>query len=260
MSAPAGTRGRAPSPASAFVALLQADSSVQVRNGRAWLLSLALPLIVLYALFAGKRARTEALGAPTVRLAVAIMVGMSALAVLGYSLSVARDREKGVFQRLRVTPAPTWTIMGSRLVVQVGAILVMAVVVLVAGAVFENISLSIGGYVLTIAVAMLSSALYLSIGQAFAGLVTSADTINAMGRFVLIPLVGLGLLSHFNVFGQTFETVARWSPGGTVTTMLAAAMQPHTWTGETWWAIVAGCAYTVVCVWAGIRWFRWSIV
>ena len=40
----------------AFVALVQADSSVQVRNGRAWLLSLALPLIMLFALFAGKHA------------------------------------------------------------------------------------------------------------------------------------------------------------------------------------------------------------
>src|SRR6185312_5916440 len=150
--------------------------------------------------------------------------------------------------------------MGSRLVVHIVAILVMAVIVLVAGAVFEHISLSVGGYVLTIVVVLLSSALYLSIGQAFAGLVTSADTINAMGRFVLIPLAGLGLFSHINVFGQTFETVARWSPGGTVTTMLSASMQPHTWTGETWWAIVAGCGYTFVCAGAGIRWFRWSIV
>jgi len=188
------------------------------------------------------------------------MVGMTALAVLGYSLSVARDREKGVFQRLRVTPAPTWTIMGSRLVVHIGAIVVMAVLVLIAGAVVERISLSLGGYLLTLVVVVLSSALYLSIGQAFAGLVTSADTINALGRFVLIPLVGLGLLSHLRVFGQTFETVAQWSPGGTVTTLLAAAMQPHTWSGETWGAFVASCGYTVVCAGAGIRWFRWSIV
>lgn len=260
MSASPGIRRRAPSPASALVALLQADSSVQVRNGRAWLLSLALPLIMLYALFAGKRATSATLGAPTARLAAAIMVGMTALAVLGYSLSVARDREKGVFQRLRVTPAPTWTIMCSRLVVHVGAIVLMAVVVLVAGSVFVGIDLSIGGYVLTVVMVILSSALYLSIGQAFAGLVTSADTINALGRFVLIPLVALGLFSHISIFGQTFETVAQWSPGGTVVTMLAAAMQPHTWSGETWWAIVAACGYTVVCAGAGIRWFRWSIV
>jgi ABC-2 type transport system permease protein len=109
-------------------------------------------------------------------------------------------------------------------------------------------------------VVLLSSAIYLSIGQAFAGLVRSADTINALGRFVLIPLAGLGLLSHSSAFGQTFETVARWSPGGIVTTMLATAMQPHTWTGETWWMIVASCGYTVVCAGAGIRWFRWCVV
>lgn len=54
-------------------------------------------------------------------------------------------------------------------------------------------------------VVVLSSALYLSIGQAFAGLVTSADTINALGRFLLIPLVALGLFAQCNVFGQTFD-------------------------------------------------------
>ncbi len=256
MSSQTATLGRAPSAASALIALLQADCSVQLRNMRAWAISLALPLILLSALFRAKKG--SSLGAPTIRLAIAIMFGMAALAIFGYALSVARDREKGVFQRLRVTPAPPWTIMCSRLLIQGGSVLVMAVVVLVAGALFVGVSLSIAGYVLTLVVVLISSALFLSIGQAVAGLLKSADTINAVGRLVFIPLVGLGLLGHADLFGQAFETVARWSPGGTVTTMLAGAMLPETWSGNTWWAIVAGVGYTVVFAGAGIRWFRWS--
>jgi riboflavin synthase alpha subunit len=117
---------------------------VQLRNNRALLLSFALPLVLLYALFASFAVkRGIILGAPQFKVAAALTLGMASIAILGYSMTVARDREKGVFQRLRVTPAPTWTIMASRLLVQVAAILAMAVVLLVAADVFEGVSLTV---------------------------------------------------------------------------------------------------------------------
>ena len=97
---------RAPALTEIFRALLEADFTVQLRNNRALLLSFALPLVLLYGLFAGKRGL--ALGDPHFRVASALTLGMASIAILGYSMTVARDREKGVFQRLRVTPAPTW--------------------------------------------------------------------------------------------------------------------------------------------------------
>jgi ABC-2 type transport system permease protein len=51
--------------------------------------------------------------------------------LFGYSIALVRDREAGVFQRLRLTPTPTWQIMGSRLVLQVVADLVMTVIVII---------------------------------------------------------------------------------------------------------------------------------
>ena len=131
---------RAPALTEIFRALLEADFTVQLRNNRALLLSFALPLVLLYGLFAGKRGL--ALGDPQLRVASALTLGMASIAILGYSMTVARDREKGVFQRLRVTPAPTWTIMTSRLLVQVAAILAMALVLLVAADLFEGVSLT----------------------------------------------------------------------------------------------------------------------
>src|SRR5258708_22542514 len=86
---------------------------------------------------------------------------MASIAILGYAMTVARDREKGVFQRLRVTPAPTWTIMSSRLLVQVAAIVAMAVLVLVAADLVERVSLTAEGYVLPFLVGIFSSHLFL---------------------------------------------------------------------------------------------------
>src|SRR6202022_4614329 len=98
---------------------------------------LVLPIVLIYALGAGKRG---ALFPPASRLAIAVGLGIASVAILGYTTTVARDRETGVFQRLRVTPAPTWAIMGSRLAVQVLSIVAMTVVVLIVGRVIFNLT------------------------------------------------------------------------------------------------------------------------
>src|SRR5258708_8880645 len=126
---------------------------------------------------------------------------MASIAILGYAMTVARDREKGVFQRLRVTPAPTWTIMTSRLLVQVAAILAMALVLLVAADLFEGVSLTAVAYLLTFIGVRFSSALFLSVCQALARLVKSADTLNAVGRISYLPLVAVGLFGQSTIFG-----------------------------------------------------------
>ena len=253
---PASPALRAPALSEILRALLEADFTVQLRNYRALLLSFALPLVLLYGLFAGKRGL--ALGDPQFRVAAALTLGMASIAILGYSMTVARDREKGVFQRLRVTPAPTWSIMTSRLLVQVAAILAMAVVLLVAADLFESVSLTAGGYLLTLVSVIFSSALFLSVGQALAGLVKSADTLNAVGRIAYLPLFAVGLFGQSTIFGTTFELISRWSPGGTVETLLSGAMNPSSWNSDTWLALAVSTAYSLLFAGIGIRWFQWG--
>lgn len=269
---PASPHVRAPALSKIFRALLEADFTVQLRNNRALLLSFALPLVVLFALFASPAyKRVIGLGDPQYKVAVALTLGMASIAILGYSMTVARDREKGIFQRLRVTPAPTWMIMASRLLVQVGANVATAAVVLVAARLFFGYTVFqtadsgspgledyLVAYLLTFICVILSSALFLSVGQALAGLVKSADTLNAVGRLAFLPLFALGLFGQSTIFGTTFELISRWSPGGTVETLLSGAMNPSSWNSETWLALAASTAYTVVFAGVGIRWFQWG--
>ena len=240
----------------ALQVLLRADTAVQLRNKRSLVLSLFLPLAMMFALFSAKRAKV--LGDPRLLIAECVTVGIVTLAVIGYSTAVARDREQGVFQRLRVTPAPTWTILCSRFVVQVAAVLVMAVAVLVAAYAVEHVALDLVGYLLTLAVVVLGAVVFLSIGQAIVGLIPSAETLNAIGRFILIPLIGLSLFGHTDVLGTTFEYISRWSPGGAFSSLLAGAMNPSLWSGETWGALVVSLGYSALFGGVGIRWFRWT--
>jgi len=252
-SAPAG---RPPTLSGILRALLEADFTVQLRNGRALLLTFFPPLAVLYGLSTAKRGAQ--LGGPIVNVALALTLGIALIAILGYTASVARDRELGVFQRLRVTPAPTWTIMVSRLSVQVVSMLAMSVVVLVAAAVIEKVTLDPAAYLLTLAMVIFCSAVFLGVGQALVGLIKSVDTVNALGRLSFLPLVALGLFGHSDVFGTTFETISRWSPGGAVATLLSGALHPAAWTADTWWALLASVLYSIIFAGIGIRWFQWS--
>jgi ABC-2 type transport system permease protein len=238
--------------------LLRADITVQLRNKQSLLLTFALPMVMLVALFAGKRAAASALGDPKLRVAEAITLGLVTAGVLGYSMAVAQDREHGVFQRLRVTPTPAWTIMASRFAVQVASMLVMAVLVLVVASVFVHVTLAVDEYALTLLAVAIGAAVFLSIGQAVVGLVRSAATLNAFGRFILVPIIGLTLLGHIDLLGTTVEYIARWSPGGAFSTLLAGAMNPSTWAVETWGALLASLGYTAVFAGVGIRWFRWT--
>jgi ABC-2 type transport system permease protein len=247
---------RAPALSQIFRALLEADFTVQLRNNRALLLSFALPLVLLFALFASKF--YSSLGDPRFRVAAALTLGMASVAVLGYSMTVARDREKGVFQRLRVTPAPTWAIMSSRIAVQVAVNLAMALTVLVAADLIEGVSLTAEAYVLTIICVIVTSALFLGVGQALAGLVKSAETLNAVGRIAYLPLFALGLFGQSTILGTTFELISRWSPGGTAVALLSGAMNPSRWSSDTWLALAVSLAYSIVFAGIGIRWFQWG--
>src|SRR5256712_12151740 len=245
---------RAPALTEVFRALLEADFTVQLRNNRALLLSFALPLVVLFALFASKF--YSALGDRQFKVASALTLGMASIAILGYAMTVARDREKGVFQRLRVTPAPTWTIMSSRLLVQVAAIMAMAVLVLVAADLFEGVSLIPEAYLLTFICVIFSSALFLGVGQALAGLIKSADTLNAARRLPYLPLFALGLFAHSTIFGTTFELISRWSPGWSVEILLTGAMNPLSWNSDTCLALAARAAYSGGFAGVRLRWVQ----
>ena len=245
----------APTWASSLRVLLRADGIAQLRASQSLVLTFALPLILLVATGLGKNSAT--LGGPVFRISLALTVGLVSIGTVGYSLSITRDRDTGVFQRLRVTPAPTWTIMGSRWIVQLLAVLAMAVVVLVVATIVVGVSLPAPDYAFTVLVTLLGSAVFLSIGQAIVGLIASADTLNAAGRLLYVPLIGLSIFGNTDRLGTPVEMVSRWSPGGCLETLLSAAMGASAWGDQSWGAAFASLGYTVVFGVIGVRWFRW---
>src|SRR5580698_6388169 len=131
-----------PPTSAVYTALLKADLTTQWRNRRASLMVILLPVIIV---IAWKGLIGKAGGAFV--LSNAMTLGLNAIGLMGYSNTIARDREKDIFQRLRVAPAPNWTIMGSRLAVQLVMIILMTAIVMIIGYQYDHIVLSVTGYI-----------------------------------------------------------------------------------------------------------------
>src|SRR5215831_11995975 len=94
-----------PSTRSVLSSLLRADFTTQWRNRRSVILVVLVPVVILLSW----KSLVPKLGGGFV-LSNCITIGLNAIGLMGYTNSVARDRDKGVFQRLRVAPLPSWSI------------------------------------------------------------------------------------------------------------------------------------------------------
>ena len=237
--------------------LLRADTAVLLRSRVSAVLSVVLPIVILVATTFGK-AGARLGGAGTI-IGLALTLGLITSGLLGYSLTLAHDREVGVLQRLRVSPAPTWTIMTSRLSVQVAASLIASAVVVVIGAILHGLTLNAAQYALVLAIAVLGAAVFLAIGQALVALVQSTSAINAIGRILFIILVLLGLVGATGILGDTIKSIAGWSPVGALMTLFSDALNAPPWNDQDIYSLLACFGYIIVFTFVGIRWFRWDV-
>jgi ABC-2 type transport system permease protein len=241
-----------PSNKAVLTALLRADFTAQWRNRRSVVLILLIPVIILISW----QGLVDKLGGAFV-LSNCITIGLNAIGLMGYSTSIARDRDKGIFQRLRVAPLTAWPIMTSRLTVQLAMISLVTTAVFVAGFFVDHISLSPAGYALGFAMAFVGGALYLGLGQAIVGLIKNAETVNAVTRLVYFVFIMVGMFAELGALKPLAEAV-RWSPYGTVKHILSAGMQPATWSRHSTEALLVSIGYALVFSALGIKWFRWS--
>ena len=246
----------APSLGTMLSALLRADLVVLTKNKMRMILSLLLPLIILSTTSSSKA--TRSFGGAEFILGLAITAGIAGTSIMGYAPMVARDRENGVFQRLRVSPAPNWIVMTSRLSVQMASNFFIALVVLILGDNIHHLSLSAETYVLVLLVSILGSAVFLSVAQALVGLVKSSDTVQAFGRLLYIGLVIVGLFGASGQLGPFWDTVSKWSPVGALMRVFAGVVSGATFSSQDWLSLLACGGYVVVLATLGIYWFRFD--
>ncbi len=250
-----------PKTSDALIALLRADFKTQWRNRRSVFMLLLIPVLILIT-WKGLIIKMGPSGGPFA-FSTCITLGLTAIGIMGYSNAIARDRDKGVFQRLRVTPVPTWSIMGSRIIVQLAMILLLTIFVFIIGSEYDKVTLSPAGYALTLLTAFVGGALYLGLGQMIVGLVKNSETVNSTTRLVYIVFIMAGMFGDILSRSEEYKNaeyinIIHWSPYGTVKTILASSMQPSSWTNQTSIALAVTVLYAVVFSYLGIKNFKWN--
>jgi len=187
-----------------------------------------------------------------------ITIGLFASGLMGYSNSVARDRDKGIFQRLRVAPVPSWAIMASRLLVQLAMIILITTAVFIIGKDYDGITLTPAAYAFTYFTAIIGGSVSLSLGQMIVGWIKNPETVNSTTRLVYLVFIIVGMFGELNQLGKAVHDAVQWSPYGTVKTILATGMEPGKWTNDTTMALLATILYTIIFTTLGIKWFKWN--
>jgi ABC-2 type transport system permease protein len=243
-----------------FGSLLRADFTVLVRSGRTLLLNIAVPLLYLIItnLHLGNKGTGFTYGSAGFTIGLALTFGLMSSSLMGYSITMSQDRAAGVFQRLRVTAAPTWAIMGSRLLVQIIVDLIMTVIIVIVGGIMHSVIFSAGEYALVLCVSVLGGAMFLAIAQAVVGLVRSASVVNAISRVLYIAFLLLGLLGSSGILGSTVKSVSDWSPVGAMINLYTGVLDVANWGWTDTYGLIATVGYILVGAFIGIRWFRWE--
>jgi ABC-2 type transport system permease protein len=242
-----------PSSKQALTALLKADFITQWRNRRSVVLVLLVPVIILISW----KGLIKTFGGAFV-ISNCITIGLTAIGLMGYSNSIARDRDKGIFQRLRVAPVPSWSIMVSRLIVQLAMILLLTTAIYIAGHYYDEITLTASAYAMGYLVSIVGGALYLGLGQAIVGRIKNAETVNSTCRLIYFIFIMVGMFGDLGMLGSTIDNIVKWSPYGSVKHIISGAIQPGSWTTDTSKYLLVTIAYALVFSYLGITWFKWN--
>lgn len=237
----------------AITALLRADATVQLRQRASIIMGLLIPLFFLFAW----RNLAIALGS-TGMLAGCISVGLPSIGIMGYALVMVRDRELGVFRRIRITPCPAWIIMSSRWFVQLGIMIGMALVTVAAARLVDGIQIGpIGVFKLLLAV-LISGPLFLSLGQLAVALFQGTEAVGSATRMIYIAILVMGILATTLNKNSPWLVVAQWSPVGVARAVMINALASDSFGLQAVYPVLATVAYTVVFASVGIVWFRWT--
>jgi len=242
-----------PKTSTVLASLLRADFTTQWRNRRAVVLTLIVPVIIIISW----KGLVKTVGGPFV-LSNSITIGLFASGLMGYSNAIARDRDKGIFQRLRVAPVPSWAIIMSRLLVQLAMIIIITTAVFVIGDDYDKITLSPGAYAFTYLTAIIGGVVSLSLGQMIVGFIKSPETINSTTRLVYLAFIIVGMFGELGQLGDIVDKAVQYSPYGTVKTILSTGMELDKWNYDATLALLATIGYTIVFTTLGIKWFKWN--
>ncbi|HEX5503215.1 MAG TPA: ABC transporter permease [Thermomicrobiales bacterium] len=250
-----------------LLTLVRMDARQVVRNRQALGWTVLYPLaLLLFMGYVGRNGTAQATfgSAATVTYTGFLMVGMIVLAaltegIMGHSQGMVTLRAQGILRRVRCTPLPTWLLLVSRTVVEAGVILASTLLLVAVGVAFYGVRLATATLPAALGLLLLSSALFVALGQAIAALVRTAETARAAALGLALPLMFLaGIFIQPDIFPPTLQAIARWTPGAVAADLLRPALLQGNFGAQPWLTLLALVGYLVAALALSARFFRWD--
>ncbi|UQS24195.1 ABC transporter permease [Amycolatopsis thermalba] len=222
-------------------------------------LGIPVALLLVFGLMPGMNQPSEDFGGQVplsafiAPLSVAILIGMLGLTL--FPVVMATHREKGVLRRLAASPVPPSRLLVAQLLVNLGAALVVVLVIVVGGHLALGFALpaNAGGFVLTLALGVLA---LFGVGLLIAALAPTGRTASGVGAALFFPMLALGgVWVPKEDLPAVLQDVADVLPLGATLNALRAA-----WTGG--WPqplqLISMAVFALVCAGVAARVFRWN--
>jgi ABC-2 type transport system permease protein len=188
--------------------------------------------------------------APTV-----LALAVATVALSSFPTTIGNYRGRGVLKRLSTTPVPPSRILAAQVLVNLGALLVAAVLMYVLGAAVVGVAAPADPLVLLLALVMTVLSAF-AVGSVIAALAPTAAAATAWGMSVYFAsLFFAGVWLPLPLMPDAIQTIAGFTPLGAGSEALAAA----------WWgqpfptsSLLVMAGWTIVGVPVAARLFRWS--
>ena len=190
-----------------------------------------------------------------------LLVGMTVFSVMGaaYGNLAARitwRRETGIYQRLRTTPVPAWSLLAGQVVGAITIVLLTLTVMLAISTLFLDIALPTN-WALFAAIVLLGTACFASLGAALSTYVTSVEAVDPMIWATMLPLTFISGIFQY-IDGGTF--LARVADVFPVRHLLLANMDAFGLerAGSVAAHLLVVAIWTLAGLLIAIRRFRWA--
>ncbi len=250
----------APSAGVTFWALVRAERIAYGRGARTLVWTALVPVCILVL---GELEVPQGLrhtSAPTLEIvALAITTGAFALGLFGYGSTLANHRDRGIFQRLRCAPVPSWQLLGARSVVQLLGVVVQSLAVFMVARVAYGVAPGGKGALLASVVIVASGIAALAIGQVVVALSRSASTATAVSRLLLVVLFLLeGVFVATQSWPVWLQQVADGTPVRLSLNLLTDALVHQRWDPSDLRDLSGLLVWTAILGYIGVTRFRWE--
>jgi ABC-2 type transport system permease protein len=190
-----------------------------IRNRAAMFWVIIFPIglmLVLGAIYGNQPAGPGTAGAVTAISFITpglIVLSLMSNGLIGNSSVMAQYRERGILRRVQTTPLPVQHLILARVAMQSTLSVGQAALMIIVSILVFNARYDTAGLLEAIPAIVLSSIVFMSIGQAIAALVRKVDTVTVVSQAINFPLMFLGCLwIPVSVLPDWLQEVSKFLP------------------------------------------------